>query len=383
MKRWFVIAVLGGMLTVVGSAFFGCSNDDFVTNPDGDPNQLPLQALHIDVDTSALAIAFDPLRAVTSVTVQFVVRDQHGVAVNPDRLRVELLLDDRPVDEEALFDSTSVQLGSDMLLYVVLDASYSMVIGKEFGNMKAAAASLVKSVADSWKDRSGEVRWRLLWFDDQLHYPNGQWAVGDIARIPQPSQGAFTKLLGAVEYAAGQMYQLGAGAGENGFAIGPLDHHMMVVFSDGKDNYSWKDNYNEGNPRVLHSIPGTTLQYWQQGHPATDKQTLLATLSGEQGPDHVHVLGFGAGIDQEELSEIAAAANGRYFRDLQGRNIAALFDSVAGEITTIQTYGAGMPLQAGDYEFTVRVISKSHASVRTEFSFPFRGGDESAGPLWP
>jgi len=174
------------MLTVVGSAFFGCSNDDFVTNPNGDPNQLPLQALDIDVDTSALAIAFDPLRAVTSVTVQFVVRDQRGVAV----------------------DSTSVQLGSDMLLYVVLDASYSMVIGKEFGNMKAAAASLVKSVADSWKDRSGEVRWRLLWFDDQLHYPNGQWAVGDIARIPQPSQGAFTKLLGAVEYAAGQMYQL-------------------------------------------------------------------------------------------------------------------------------------------------------------------------------
>ncbi len=383
MKRRSVICTAAVLSIVWAAAFFGCSNDDFVTDPTNGSNQTPIQSLHVDADTSALNISFDPERAVTSVTVQFVVRDQHGMPVDPERMRVELLLDGQPVDVEAIFDSTSVQLGSDMLLYVVLDASYSIVVGKEFTNMKAAATSFVRSVIDAWEDRSGELRWRLLWFNDQLHYPNELWTGADINRIPEPSQGSFTKLFGAVEYASSQMYQLGDGAGESGFATGPLDHQMMVVFSDGKDNYSWKNNYNETNPRMLHSIVGTSLQYWTQGYEATDKQALLATLGSEQGPDHVYVMGFGAGIDEEELSEIASAANGRYFRDPQGRNIAALFDSVASEITTIQTYGAGMPLPSGDYEFTVRVINKSNASIRAEYSFPLHAGDENAGPLWP
>jgi hypothetical protein len=270
-----------------------------------------------------------------------------------------------------------------MLLSVVLDASYSIVAGNEFGNMKTAAASLVRSVSEAWAQRSGDLQWHLLWFNDQLHYPSGQWAVNDIARIPEPTQGAFTKLFGAVEYAAEQMYTVGHGAGQNGFATGPLDHQMMVVFSDGRDNYSWKDNYNLSNPRTLHSVVGTTLQYWTQGHEATTKQDILTSLGESGGPDHVYVMGFGAGIDEKELSEIASAANGRYFRDPQGRNISALFDSVASEITTIQTYGAGMPLPAGDYEFTVRVIYKANSSIRAEYSFPFHAGDENAGVLWP
>lgn len=339
-----------------------CSSDT-VTNPqstvtvtaDGEPE-----------------ISWNPTDGKTSVIVQFFARDGAGYPIPDADFNVSLLVNGR-LDNESLLSKNSEELEADLALGLVLDSSFSMVQHSPpaFVPMIEAAKATIDEAKGIWDARPGSFTWDAVWFDQYLHRHVGTWKSSDLLGIPQPQAGTVTKLFAAVNYQANRMRI----AYNDGQASGPRDRHVMVVFTDGADNYSWFNNIDTD----LNKTTSAGAAYKTFGSLPVTMNDLLTTI-----PTHprltVHVIGFGSNVATDELKSIATAGRGVYLQNPSTNQIEGLFDRVSQEFLTLQVRGATIPLQPGDYDFELRVTSKQ-TGASDKLSFRFHAGDNTARKL--
>lgn len=294
-------------------------------------------------------IAFTPcVRAEdgkTLVTVQFIAWDEEGHPLGADEVAYELIEDGVPLDTESLLDASAEELAASLDLWLVLDTSYSMVAGGVFGEMLAAASELPTKVAAAWAAHPGAFTWHVSWFAEHLSVGTGVWQPEDVLTLPEPAPGTATKLFAAVEQAADEMDDALA----LGVAAGDRDRRVMVVFSDGRDNYSWWDN-------AGWSSSGTTsggASFLELGWPPTTLADAVSAIGADPGRE-VYALGLGDGLDatEDELSALTEG-HGVYYYD--AADVDALFEKALDQLTTLQTIGALVPLPPGDHTFETRV----------------------------
>ena len=162
---------------------------------------------------------------------------------------------------------------------------------------------------------------------------------------------------------------------DNGVFNGPRDQYVMLVFSDGADNYSYWDNSAINNSRST----DTGASYRQYGTPATTLEAAEVAI-GSLPNLTTHVIGLGSAINADELAQIAAAGNGTFQSNPSSNSIADLFQRVLQEFTTIQTRGAEIPLPPGDYDFSL-VVTNTNGGQSDTYSFRMHAGDPQAGVI--
>jgi hypothetical protein len=365
-------ALLGFSLVFsVALSSSGCSDGDLWPTVPTPPSST---SVSIQL-TGEPQIAYISQTGKTNVIVQFIARDQDGMALTTDEVQITLLLDAAPVDNESVLQADAEELTASIHLGLVLDASYSMLLHDPpaFMPMLEAARDAVLAGQDLYAGRAGEFTWDLTWFNEVLYYPGGvgrNWVPADIVTIPAPGPGTATKLFAAVTHHARLMTTAHATV-----ANGPHDHHIMVVFSDGADNYSWFDNSHLGSQ----GITSSGAQFQIAGFHAATIDTAVAAITAHPGLT-TYVIGLGSEIRDDQLQPIAAAGNGSYFKNPSSSQVDALFELVTREFATIQTHGATIPLPPGDYTFHLRVATNDGRAV-DEQAFAFRGGDGDAGLL--
>ncbi len=343
----------------------------------GDDNDIVVPPVVTGTDvtvalTSEPQIRYDAPTGKTSVVVQFIARDQDGFALGADDVVVVMQVNDQPVDNESILQADAEELAASIHLGLVLDASYSMLLHEPpaFAPMLQAAADAIGEGNGIFAERPGTFTWDLCWFAELLFVPDldgRPWQAADLLAIPAPTAGTSTKLFAATANEATRM--LGA---YDQVANGPNDHHVMVVFSDGADNYSWFDNSAFQSQGVTTS--GAAFEI--SGYPATDLTAAEAAIAAHPNLT-VHVIGLGNAVRETELQALADAGGGRYFRNPSSAEIGTVFDLVAREFATIQTRGATIPLQPADYTFRLRVNPDGSGSG-DEFTFAFHAGDGEA-----
>jgi len=346
----------------------GCGSDEII-----EPESTA--AVHLEI-LDVPEVSYDPTVGTTTVVVQFVARNAEQVPINREGMDIELRLGGNPIDVEGILQEDSVELRSNLYLTLVLDASYSMLEQEPpaFDPMLASARKTVNAGHALYFTRPGLFDWKLFWFNDRLFTPlevapGSDWLESDIERIPPPDPGTFTKLFSAVEVAVEDSKSF---ADQN--ANDPRDHHVMVVLSDGGDNYSWFPN-SELNGT---GMAGTNREYVYFGHKATNEDQVLSTIRSHPALK-LNVIGLGSSVVDSDLAALAAAGNGRYFKNPDSSEIQDLFDQVILEFTSIQTNGVTIPLPSGDYRLDIVVTDHATGAVGVQY-VNFHGGDAAAGP---
>ena len=368
--RRLLLATGLGVAVLAGA---GCGGDeDFQFNPPPDPPaRVSLEGFREP------QIRYDPEQGTTTVLVQLVARDGENNPLHADDLDVDLQIDGRPIDVEGLLEEDSEALATNLHLTLVLDTSYSMLQHEPaaFLPMLSSARRTTAAGKALYVDRPGSFEWDLVWFNDRIFRPDEttpetEWLETDIERIPSPGPGTFTKLHAAVASAV-QSSAAHAAATNAGFR----DQHLVVVFSDGADNYSWFDNSQLDGSGTI----GTNRSYeWTGAAPVTrgDVEQLLQAHPEVQ----VHVMGLGSAVDDAELQGIAQDGRGRYFKNIDAGEVDVLFEQVTREFTSVQTRGATIPLPPGEYEFRV-VATRRDTGSSAVYQFRFLGGQIGAGVL--
>lgn len=369
--------------------FTGCkssNNDSSSGNDPGDPGQPPGGGVP-PANGIALELQGDPTvtwkdtNGKTTLVTQFAVRDSNGVPLEESQFVIQMLVDDEALDDESLLDQSSEELAVNLYYSMVLDASYSMTQHSPpaFEPMKEAARDSYQTVLDTWAARPGDTKFSLIWFSEVLNQntfnanTGRDWRPDDILSIPAPTAGESTKLLAATE----RMAQYLTSEYQSGVFAEPRDQYVMLLFSDGKDNYSWFDNSSIDGSFATSS--GAT--YRQSGATPTTLDGVKAAIAANPKLT-VHVIGLGSKINKVELEEIAAAGGGVFLENPSSDNIDDLFDRVLQEFLTIQTQGAEMPLPPSDYKFTLRVTDLG-GNYSAEQSYNFHAGDDQARILGP
>jgi hypothetical protein len=333
-------------------------------------------------------VQYDAAKGLTTVEIQFTARGMDGVPLAPGEFAVDMLIDGSSVSQnplnESVFVEGSEELGASLLYGLVLDASYSMTQQKPeaFGPMKVAARTSVEDGVAAWSGRpSGSVfAWDLCWFNGFLFAPSGTWLPAHIEAIPPPDPSVpeerFTKLYAAVEYMAKRMLD----AYNAGQAAGPRDHHVMVVLSDGVDNRSNFDN--SGLQPQVHDITAQQVMasYRQFGWEGTDLQKAIAAIQSHPRLT-VHALALGTDFGPQDkgvtdLKSIAAAGHGQFLRNPSSAGIAALFDRVTKEFSTLQMRRLSIAQNDGDHTF--RLIVRPTPGLGEAFQeFRYRSGPDA------
>jgi hypothetical protein len=340
------------LLVALSLAIAGCGGED-----DSPVSPTPAGTVEIQV-TSDPTVTYNIATGKTTAVVQFIARDRAGNPLAPEDVQVELLIDDKAVDNESLLQADSEELSSSIHLGLVLDASYSMLLHEPpaFGPMRVAARDAVTEVLALYDGRPGTLSWTVSWFNETIATPAASgraWQPDDLMTIPEPGPGTATKLFASVEDRAGRMLESYAT-----IANGPHDHHVMVVLSDGADNYSWFDNSSFTSSGTTSSGAPFEMSGWR----TADTEEAVAAIQAHPNLT-VHVMGLGSSVQDTSASQVGD-----------------LFDEVTREFATIQDHGATVPMQPGDYRMTLRVWTADRRA-RDDYSFSFHGGDTDAGVL--
>jgi hypothetical protein len=359
---------------IAAAALTGCGWD-YGPEP-GDPSDpvTPSSGVAIDV-TGDPQVAYDEATGKTNAVVQFIARDKAGNPLDAEDVVVTMYVDGAAVDNESILSADSEELSSSIHLGLVLDASYSMLLHNPpaFDPMLEAARDAVVQGIELYAGRAGDFTWDVSWFNETLAGPSSagrDWQPDDLLSIPEPGEGTATKLFAAVQHQADAMLEAYADV-----ANGPRDHHVMAVLSDGADNYSWFDNH----AMTSSGVTASGAPYVKNGWRSAALDSAVAAIDAHPKLT-VHVAGMGSAISDEQLSAIARAGDGVYVKNPDSSQIGRLFDIVTREFATIQDHGATMPLQPGDYGFTVRVATLDGRSADS-YSFRFHAGDVGAGLL--
>jgi len=203
------------------------------------------------------------------------------------------------------------------------------------------------------------------------------WEPDDILSIPEPVAGTATKLYSAVEVMASHLQS----EYDSGVFDGDRDQYVMLVFTDGADNFSFWDNSSINVPRSTSS----GASYQQFGTVPTTLEAAIAAVAAHPKLT-AHTIGFSADTNADELLQIAEApAEERrkgifQAEQLTANNIDELFERVLREFTTIQTRGAEIPLPPGDYDVTMAVTNRAGGSPAS-YEFRMHAGDPQAGVI--
>lgn len=313
----------------------------------------------------------------TQVILQFSARDNNDLPLTEAQVDVEFEVDDEPIDVESLLNQSSTELEVNLYFAMVLDASFSMTQHSPpaFEPMKTAASASFQQVLDLWSTRPGSVNFSLIWFDELMNQSMfnvgtaQDWQPDDILSIPEPAAGTATKLDSAVKVMADYLQS----EFDSGVFNGARDQYVMLVFSDGADNYSFWDN--SAVDVTLSTTSGAS--YRQFGTVPTTLEEAEAAVEAHERLT-THVIGLGSAIDSDELGRIATAGRGTFEANPGSQNIGDLFERVLSEFTTIQTRGAEIPLPPGDYRFTVTVTNKA-GGAPARYTFTMHAGDTNAG----
>jgi hypothetical protein len=360
--RWiFALCCLGLVI--------GCSGEEESPTDPGPPSTVEIQV------TSDPLIIYDSPTGKTSVVVQFIARDAAGYALDQDEVHVEMLVDGTAVDNESILQADSEELSASIYLSLVLDASYSMLQHDPpaFTPMLEAARDAIRQGSELYAGRPGTFAWNITWFNEVIHQPSASgrsWLPDDLLAIPEPGPGTATKLFAAVAREAQHMLDV-----YGYLANGPHDHHVMVVFSDGADNYSWFDN----STLTGEGLTTSGAAYDITGYGVTSLEAAVANIEAHPRLTS-HVIGLGSDVRDAQLQAISDAGGGRYFKNPSSSQVSALFDQVTREFATIQDHGATIPLPPGDYTFGLRVWTGDRRA-HDEISFQFHAGDDTAGVL--
>ena len=360
------------LLTGLGFGSVGCGGGDLEITAPPDPRGL----VRLEGFTTP-QISFDPSMGTTTVVVQLVARDGNQTPLHGDALTVDLQVDGAPIDVEGILSEDAEALASSLHLTLVLDASYSMVQHQPaaFLPMLSSARRTTAEGKSLYVDRPGTFDWDLVWFSDRIYRPiettsNTHWLETDIERIPSPTAGTFTKLYAALKSAVESSAAHAADA-----AAGVRDQHLVVVFSDGADNYSWFDN---GTLSGTGSI-GTDRSYeWTGSAPVT--RAHVEQLLRDHPEVQLHVMGLGSAVNDADLLSLSQAGRGRYFKNIEAAQVDVLFDQVTREFTSVQTHGAMIPLAPGAYTFRV-VVTRPDTGASATYEFRFVGGQVDARVL--
>ena len=309
----------------------------------------------------------------TTVVVQFFTRDENDLPLESSKINVGMEVNNEALDNESLLEASAKELEVNLLYSMVLDASYSMTQHNPpaFEPMKQAAKNSLDEVNTIWLNSPGKADFSILWFDDYLYRNIGTWSSNSILLIPAPMEGAVTKLFAAVDYMASDMAQ----AFQDGIAAGSRDRHIMIVLSDGADNYSWFDNSQVDDLLSLNS----EVKYRKFGWPEIKLENTLERIKAHPKLT-VHVIGLGSRVNDTELTKIATAGNGVYLKNPSATELNSLFSRVTREFTTLQTRGAAIPLPPGDYTFKL-VVKNLQNNESDNYSFSFHTGDANAGVI--
>jgi hypothetical protein len=366
------LALFGFLPALLGmlSACNGSSYEDLGTG-----NATISSGLKLEV-TQQPQVAWLSTNGKTQVILQFSVRDDNDLPLTEDQVDVQLEVDSNPIDVESLLNQSSTELEVNLYFAMVLDASFSMTQHDPpaFEPMKTAASDSYQQVLDLWNSRPGSVKFSLIWFDEVMNqsmYNIGlarDWVPDDILSIPAPAAGTATKLDSAVKVMADYLQS----EHDNGIYNGARDQYVMLVFSDGADNYSYWDNSLINGTLSTSSGAG----YRQFGTPPTTLEAAEAAVAAHPRLT-THVIGLGSAINADELTRIAQAGDGIFQANPSSQNLGNLFQRVLREFTTIQTRGAEIPLVPGDYDFTLTVTNKAGGSP-ARYEFRMHAGDSQA-----
>lgn len=347
-------------------------------------SQPHINTLNLEVLSRKVTWLTPPLgKGETEVVVQFIVRNLAGEPIGLDEVDVNMLVDDKPIDPESILSRNATPLKSDIRYGLVLDASPSMVTPERtpFEKLKSGAATSVRELQEIWSGNVGTVDWNFSWFGDVISMPFGNdLQSSHILQIPDPRPGEFTKLHAAVHHMALLMKDEYDGKIS---ASGKRDHHVMLVFTDGRDNWSLTDNtYLSPTMGVL----GGGVYYQTFGYQRITLDDARDAINAHPSLK-VHVIGVGNDINENDLKILSGEndkkriESGRVGQFMRGdtADIPALFKDITKEFTSIQTHGAKMPLQGKQYEFKVIVVVKDHPELRGEFKFDFITGEPGYG----
>ncbi len=333
-------------------------------------------------------VSFDSAIGTTTVLLDYLVRDSDGALLDESGLNVRLYVDDEQLGvggrfSESVLDRDAEELDLNVFVLLVLDASFSLqqLNPPQFTQMLNAAQNLVDTGTQIWRNRGGQFDWNVVWFDELISRPDpGHVRSFRIANIPVPEAGNFTKLYAAISNAV----ELSASLAVDGVAAGARDRHVLVTFTDGLDNLSAFDNpevQREG--RLRNGDP-----YPRVGWRATALDDVLGEIA--QHPLYptnltVHSIALGTRcadgsqsgpcFDETALGDIAQVGFGQL--RASPRNVDSLFDLIQREFTTLQSSGAVMALNPGEYEFRL-VAERTDHRASGELRFRFRVGADSA-----
>jgi hypothetical protein len=337
------------------------------------------------------SLRFDSSIGTTVIVADYLVRDYEGNLLDEDEIEVSMFIDGEELGVggrfgESVLDSDSEELDLNVLVQLVLDASYSLqqFDPPQFSSMLAAAENLVDEGIQIWSDRGGTFDWSIVWFDELIARPDpslmSRFRISD---IPAPEPGSFTKLYSAVSNAL----EISTGLAGQGIANGPRDRHVLVVFTDGLDNLSSFANPDVRRDGTLRSGDPFPRYGW--------RATMLDNVLGEIAqhplyPENVTVHSIALGtdcsdggqggvcFDAEALGDIAQVGFGQLL--VSPRNVEDLFDLIQREFTTLQSSGAVVALGTGEYDFRI-VVQERKGNATGEINFGFRVTTDNAEPL--
>ena len=316
-------------------------------------------------------------KGMTNVVLQFVPRDNNGFSLSSDQIDISLKVDGKEIDIESHLQSNASELQFDVNFGLVLDTSYSMVDRDALMPMLEAAQQTVQSGLDIWKNKSSEFLFHTSWFNDYIYSAVDSsamtWTADDLLSIPEPEVAAKTKLFAAVDAMVDKLNSLPKPEVSE---EAPVNQKVILVFSDGEDNYS---HYATADEEVITEFTNTGAEYIRSGYKAVGASDLLPKLENSSNLS-VHVIGLGDTINERDLRDIAKSGNGTFRKNPDVTDLSTVFDSVVKEFTTLQTHGASMPLQDGNYTFTLHVANKSGNSF-AEYNFDFNTSEEGASIL--
>ena len=318
---------------------------------------------------AAPQVRWDASRAATDVVVKFIARGPGDVPLGADDVQVDMTLDGRPLDSEAILQKEAQAHAVNIMYVMVLDATRSLVVHHPgaFEELKKAAHDSVKAGTKLWSARPGKFSWTLSWFDDFVYRPTEAWPEAAILSLPEPAAGSFTRLYSAVNFAIDDLPRL---ARERHMEDA---HQVLVVFTDGRDNHpSW------AYPHGCEPSATGTFAFERCASPNTTLEALIDKV-GNRADLTVHTLGLGD-VDETALRRLARAGRGIYVNRARGASIDALFAKVTREFTTIQSSGATIPNAPGDYTFEVLV--RAHRSgAQGRLTMRMHIGDAESGVL--
>jgi len=310
----------------------------------------------------------------TNVVLQFIPRDSNGLPLSSNQIDIELRVNGKSISVESRLESTASELEFNVNFGLVLDASYSMVAREAFTPMLNAASRSVQSGIGIWEKNSGEFNFYTTWFNDFISSADENWSAADIKSISAPVTNVnnSTKLFSAIDF---MVNKLNALPKANKSEKTPADQNIILVFSDGKDEFSWSGKNANSEPEYSFTDNGSA--YTTVGYKSTSLNKDLIPNIKQSENLTVHVIGLGNTIVEEDLSQIAKAGGGTFQKNPNADNLNTIFDRVAMEFTTLQTQGASLTLPPGEYSFSLRLKNKA-GSKFVDYNFDFITNENGA-----